>query len=73
MRNYNQRNHYERFKRDWRVITNETGFEDMVNIVRMFSLSDKNISIKSRLNRNGQRTYSVAAYLTNEEYELICQ
>lgn len=62
-----------RFEKEWKVITRETCFEDMINILRMFALSDKDISVKSRINRNGQRTYSVAAYLTNEEYELICQ
>ena len=64
---------YKRFDRDWRIITRETGFEDMVNILRMFSLSDKDVSVKSRINHNGQRVYSVAAYLSNEEYEMICQ
>ncbi|MBQ3515633.1 MAG: hypothetical protein IJA29_00270 [Lachnospiraceae bacterium] len=72
-RKYDLNDKRKRFVRDWKVITRETGFEDMVNILRMFSLSDKDVSVKSRMNHNGQRVYSVAAYLSNEEYEMICQ
>ena len=72
-RKYDLNDKRKRFNRDWKVITRETGFEDMVNILRMFSLSDKDVSVKSRINYNGQRVYSVAAYLSNEEYEMICQ
>lgn len=64
---------YDKIIRDWKVIAKETCFEDMVNILRMFAISDKHISVKSKLNKKGNRVYSVCAYFSNEEYEMICQ